>query len=87
MDLLKLRKDIETGLSNILEGETLSKSLLEKTINTMFERILETHEQEKSKVFNAMAEDSKSIQKLDSEIEALELMISEEENLLKKMGE
>lgn len=87
MDLLKLRKDIETGLSNILEGETLSKSLLEKTINTMFERVLETHEQEKSKVFNELAEDSKSIQKLDSEIEALELMISEEENLLNKMGE
>ena len=87
MDLLKLRKDIETGLSNILEGETLSKSLLEKTINTMFERVLDTHEQEKSKVFNAMAEDSKTIQKLDSEIEALELMISEEENLLNKMGE
>ena len=87
MDLLKLRKDIETGLSNILEGETLSKSLLEKTINTMFERVLETHEQEKSKVFNAMAEDSKTIQKLDSEIEALELMINEEEYLLNKMGE
>lgn len=87
MDLLKLRKDIETGLSNILEGETLSKSLLEKTINTMFERVLETHEQKKSKVFNAMAEDSKTIQKLDSEIAALELMINEEENLLNKMGE
>ncbi|WP_039037642.1 hypothetical protein [Pseudoalteromonas sp. ECSMB14103] len=87
MDLLKLRRDIETGLSNILEGETLSKSLLEKTINTMFERVLDTHEQEKSKVFNAMAEDSKTIQKLDSEIAALELMISEEENLLNKMGE
>ncbi|TMP17013.1 hypothetical protein [Pseudoalteromonas sp. S2893] len=87
MDLLKLRRDIETGLSNILEGETLSKSLLEKTINTMFERVLDTHEQEKSKVFNAMAEDSKTIQKLDSEIAALELMINEEENLLNKMGE
>lgn len=87
MDLLKLRKDIETGLSNILEGETLSKSLLEKTINTIFERVLDTHEQEKSKVFNVMAEDSKTIQKLDSEIAALELMISEEDDLLNKMGE
>ncbi|MBH0030272.1 hypothetical protein I6F10_05010 [Pseudoalteromonas sp. SWYJZ98] len=87
MDLLKLRKDIETGLSNILEGETLSKSLLEKTINTIFERVLDTHEQEKSKFFNVMAEDSKTIQKLDSEIAALELMISQEENLLNKMGE
>lgn len=86
MDLSELKQEVTEGVTAIFEGETLSKSFLEKTINTLVEQIIESYDQEKSKVFESIVNDSKTIQQLDSEVSALETMIAEEDKLLNKMG-
>lgn len=86
MDLSKLKQEVTYGVTEIFEGETLSKSFLEKTINALVEQIIESYDQEKSKVFESIVNESKTIQQLDAEVSALEIMIAEEDKLLNKMG-
>lgn len=86
MDLSKLKQEVTDGVTEIFEGETLSKSFLEKTINALVEQIIESYDQEKSKVFESIVNESKTIQQLDAEVSALETMIAEEDKLLNKMG-
>ena len=70
----------------ILKIKKKKKSFLEKTINALVEQIIESYDQEKSKVFESIVNESKTIQQLDSEVSALEIMIAEEDKLLNKMG-
>ncbi|WP_033015083.1 hypothetical protein [Pseudoalteromonas sp. BSi20495] len=86
MDLSKLKQEVTDGVTVIFKGETLSKSFLEKTINALVEQIIESYDQEKSKVFESIVNESKTIQQLDAEVSALETMIAEEDKLLNKMG-